>query len=113
MVQNRKKLIDILIGNLSNAVMHKILEKSIDKKELAEKYRKELINSFEIAKRYREKINPKNKPLSLYDINYVKDKIAKRVKSELLVRISKGYENISLFLVESETEAVLNDLGIK
>lgn len=113
MAQNRKKLIDILIGNLSNAVMHRILEKSTDKKELADKYRKELINSFEIAKRYREKINPKNKPLPSYDINYVKDKIVKRVKSELSVRISKGYENISLSLVESETEAVLNDLGIK
>ncbi len=28
MVQNRKKLIDILIGNLSNFVIHRTLEKS-------------------------------------------------------------------------------------
>ena len=58
MTQNRKKLISLLIGNLTNAIVHEILELSINKEELISKYRKELVTSFQIAKKYREKINP-------------------------------------------------------
>ncbi len=38
MVQNRNKLIDLFIGNISNSIVHKILEKAIDNKEIASKY---------------------------------------------------------------------------
>ena len=114
MAQNRKKLIVLLIGNLSNSIVHKILENAIkgEKRELADKYRRELMTSFQIAKRYREKINPINGPLSKKDILYIKDKTIKRVKSELQTRISKGYENITLSLVENEVDKALKDLHI-
>ena len=60
MVQNRNKLINLLIGNISNSVVHDILENAIDNEEIANKYEKELTTSFKIAKKYREKINPIN-----------------------------------------------------
>ena len=58
MPQNRNQLIELFTGNITNAIVHRILEKAIDKQEIADKYRKELITSFEVAKKYREKINP-------------------------------------------------------
>ena len=56
MVQNRNKLIELFLGNVSNAVVHEILQKAIEKEQIADKYRKELKNSFELAKKYREKL---------------------------------------------------------
>jgi hypothetical protein len=105
--------LDLLAGNISNLVVHSILERAISKKEIADKYRKELINSFEIAKKYREKINPIDRTLPFEDIKYLKDRILNRVKSELMVRILKGYSNIDLSLVESETEKRLKELSIR
>lgn len=112
MVQNRNRLIELFIGNISNSVVHRILEKAIDNEELTDKYRKELITSFEIAKRYRERINPIHTPLPEKDISYIKDKIIKRVKAELRTRISKGYENINLDVIEEEVDKVLRDTAI-
>ena len=63
MVQNRNKLLDIFLGNLSNAILHKILENAIDNNEIARKYEKELTTSFAIAMEYRAKINPVPVPL--------------------------------------------------
>ena len=60
---NRNKLIEIFISNLANAVIHRILEKAIDEQEIANAYNKEIKNSWKIAKRYREKINPANRNL--------------------------------------------------
>ncbi|MEK6830761.1 MAG: hypothetical protein AABX77_01930 [Nanoarchaeota archaeon] len=60
MPQNRNKLIDLFIGNISNAIIHEILERAIDQEEIADRYRKELNNSLNKAKEYREKINPTN-----------------------------------------------------
>ena len=111
MPQNRSKLIDLFIGNISNAIVHKILERSINKEELTSKYRKELITSYEIAKRYREKINPTNMPLPIKDIPYIKNKIANKVRLELLIRISKGYE-INLGLMDEEINKALKDMKI-
>ena len=51
MVQNRNKLIDLFVGNISNSVIHKILEKAADNKELSDKYQKELLTSLNIAKK--------------------------------------------------------------
>ncbi|MEK6926757.1 MAG: hypothetical protein AABW50_05775 [Nanoarchaeota archaeon] len=114
MVQNRNKLIDIFIGNMINSIVHIILERAIkkDKEYLADKYRKELITSFEIAKSYREKINPIKVPLPEKDAFYIKNKIVKRVKAELKIRILKGYENINLNEIENEVGKALKELNI-
>jgi len=112
MPQNRKKLIELFIGNIMNAIVHNILEKAIDKEEIADKYRKELIASFQIAKKYREKINPINLPLPERDTDYIKEKIIKRVKTELNLRIQRGYENINLDLVEKEVDETLKKLRV-
>jgi len=100
MVQNRKKLIDLFIGNISNSIIHEILEKAIDDEEISNRYQKELTTSLEIAKKYREKINPLNSSLPDKDVEYLKIKIRSKVKSELVLRISKGYKDIDLDLVD-------------
>lgn len=115
MVQNRNKLIELFIGNITNSILHDILKKAIIKEELvglADKYGKELITSFEIAKKYREKINPINNPLPIRDASYVKEKIIRKVKTELKIRIDKGYKNINLAVVEEETNKALKEMGI-
>ena len=112
MAQNKNKLINLFIGNASNSVVHKILEKAIKKEELTNKYRKKLIASFEIAKRYRDKINPSHTHLPEKDVLYIKDKLIKRVKAELSLRISKGYENINLEDVEKEVDEILRNLEV-
>ncbi|MEK6876715.1 MAG: hypothetical protein AABX63_04840 [Nanoarchaeota archaeon] len=109
MIQNRNKLIDLLIGNLSNAIVHKILEEAIEDEAVRKHYGRELLNSLEIAKRYREKINPINEPFPERDIVEIKSKIISKVNNELKLRISKGYENINLNAVEKTTNEMLKD----
>ena len=113
MVQNRNKLIDLFIGNIANVVVHEILERAVSKELLADKYRKELVASFEVAKHYREKINPTNRPLPEKDVLYIKEKIVHRVKAELMTRISKGYKNIDLNLIEDLVYRVLKNTNIE
>ncbi len=72
-VQNRNRLIELFIGNMANSIVHEILEKAIDDKELANRYEKELTTSLEIAKKYRAKINPVNNPLLDRDVRYIKN----------------------------------------
>jgi hypothetical protein len=111
MSQNRNKLIDLFIGNLTNAILHRILEKAIDLPEVISKYKKEIITSWDIAKAYREKINPPT-ALPQKDISEIKEKIIRRVKSELTSRISRGYKNLSLEIVEDEVEKALSEMKI-
>ena len=80
MVQNRKKLIDLFIGNISNSIAHKILEKATDNKDLADKYNKELLNSLNIAKKYRNKINPVNARFPNKDVGYIRNKVRIKLK---------------------------------
>ena len=113
MVQNRNKLVELFIGNLSNAIIHRILEKAIfDNPEMTVKYSKEIKTSWEIAKEYREKINPKATILPEKDAEEIKAKVAKKVKNELLLRISKGYKNINHNLIEPEINNALISLKI-
>ena len=70
---NRNKLLELFISNLSNVIVHKILEEAIEKPEIANVYSKEMKNSFEISKIYREKINPLTPPLPETDIEYIKN----------------------------------------
>lgn len=112
MGQNRGKLVELFIGNISNAVVHEILEKAVRVDFMAGKYRKELITSFEIAKRYREKINPVDRPLPTLDCAEIKRKIISRVNSELMLRISKGYTGLDISSVEPLVDKMLKDLII-
>ena len=89
-----------------------ILEKATVKEELSNKYNKELLSSLDIARKYREKINPIKNLLPKKDASYIKNKIINKVKSELLMRISKGYENIDLDLVEELVNVFLKKMII-
>ena len=111
-LKNSNKLIELFIGNIANAIVHSLLELAIGAELVADKYRKELASSFEAAKRYREKINPISRMFPDKDVAYIKEKIMARVKSELITRISKGYDNIDLELIESLTDKALKDVKI-
>jgi len=113
MAQNRNKIIDLFIGNVSNAVVHEILEKAIDVNEIINRYGKESKISFEVAKRYREKINPVDKILPSEDILRIRNKVINNVKNELNIRILKGYKNINLDLVEEITDKFLKEMKIE
>ena len=115
MTQNRNKLIELFISNISNIIVHNILENAIknERLDLEEKYRKELINSFNIAKKYREKINPINDCLPYKHSSYIKNKIKNKVITELKLRINKGYKNINLSLINIEVNKVLKKLMVE
>lgn len=109
---NRNKLITLFISNLTIAIVHKILEKAIENQDITEKYNKEIKNSWEIAKNYRNKINPIDKSLPIKDISEIKSKIIAKIKNELNLRIEKGYTNIDMSLVEKFVDESLKELGI-
>lgn len=112
MPQNRNKLIELFIGNISNSIIHKILEKAVDDKDIADRYGKELTTSLEIAKKYRAKINPADMSLPGKDIEYIKNRLINKVKSELMVRISKGYSNINPDLAEELVDKALEEMKV-
>jgi len=112
MSQNRKKLIELFIGNISNSVVHKILEKAIDEENIRKRYGKEFSTSLDVAKRYRERINPINIPLPDKDTAYIKEKIIRKVKAELEQRISRGYQNIDLGLIEPTINDLLKKMDV-
>ena len=112
MSQNRNKLIDLFIGNISNSVVHRILEKAIDEEDIRKHYDKEFLTSLNIAKRYREKINPINTPLPDKDIEEIKEGVIKKVRAELELRISKGYKNINIELVEPTVNEILKETKV-
>ena len=97
---------------LINAVIHEILEKAINDEQVSKRYNKEISISLDKAEIYREKINPINKPLSNKDLSYLKTKILNKVKTELKIRISKGYKNIDLTLADELMNKMLKDIGI-
>lgn len=101
-----------MISNLANSVTHQILEKAIDKQEISEKYGKEVKNSWQIAKIYRDKINPVNNVLPAKDVEEIKSKIISRVKLELNLRVNRGYQNIDFSLVEKFVENVLKEFKV-
>ena len=112
MVQNRNKLIDLLIGNTANVITHRVLEKAIQDEDIAKKYFKEIKNSLDIASKYREKINPIDHPMPLKDAQEIKERIMAKVKGELSLRISRGYQGINLALVEVFLDEALTELKI-
>ena len=55
MSQNKKDIIDRFIGNLSNAVIHQILDKAVQNEEISLKYRKEINISLDKSKNIQRK----------------------------------------------------------
>lgn len=109
---NRSKIINLFIGNISNSILHQILETAIDDENIRKHYNKELNISLDIAKRYREKINPVHCCLHSNDVEYIKDRIHHRVTSELRLRISKGYKNINLDLIDETINKFLKETNV-
>ncbi len=114
MSQNRREVIERFIGNLANYILHSILEKAVEKshREFLPGYQRELKNSMSVATAYRNKIHPLDAYLPEKDSAYIKNKIIQRVKNDLHLRISKGYENIDISLIEPSVEKVLKELKI-
>ncbi len=77
MVQNRNRLIELFIGNIANAVLHRILEEAIRDESLSDYYKKEQTTSKVAAMTYKEKINPKDSALPEKDIDYIQEKVKK------------------------------------
>lgn len=113
MPQNRNKLIDLLIGNLSNAVTHAILEKSIKDQKFIDGYRKEMEVSMNIAMKYRSEITPFKTYLKIEEADSIKIKITNKVNNELNKRIAKGYTGIDLNLVSEIVNKFLKKIKIK
>jgi len=113
MPQNRKKLIELIIGTLSNAIVHEVLRVASRNKEIAVYYEKEIENAINISEKYRERINPLNKPFLNRDIVYIREKIISRARAELMTRISKGYKNIDLNLIEKFVVKALKNMAIE
>ena len=112
MSQNRNKLLALFTGNIANSVVHSILQQAIEEEILRKHYEKEQSVSMNIALKYRQKINPQHSPLPQRDISYITEKIKRKVKAELNVRISRGYTNINLDLIEPTIQEFLTDAGV-
>lgn len=112
MTQNRNKLLSHLVGNLASAVVHKVLEEAAGEEPIKKYYYDEFSNSIEAAKRYREKVNPVNEPLSDKDTAQIREKVVAKAITELKLRIVRGYKNISLDKAEKATEELLADLNV-
>lgn len=113
MVHNRNKLLILLIGNLANAVVHKVLEEATKEEILRKRYDKESLVSYEVAKRYREQINPLQRCLSEKDAEEIKEEVMRRARQELQTRISKGYRDIDIALVEPVLQKLMKELKIE
>lgn len=109
---NRNKSIDLLIGNIANVVLHEILENAIEDELIRNHYEKEIMHSLIIAKKYRKMINPVDVSLPEKDIKHIKDQIMKRVKSALMLRISKGYQNLKIESIEEITDKFLKQIKV-
>lgn len=79
---------------------------------LREHYDRESLSSFEVARRYREKINPVQRELPENDVDKIKEEVFKRAGKELRLRIDKGYEGVKLGLLGEILEKVLEELKI-
>lgn len=112
MTQNRNKLLDLLIGNLANAVVHRVLEEAAEDELRRKYYNDELSNSVEIAKNYRKKINPVSEPLPDKDVAEIRERTISKAEAELKLRIAKGYEKINIGSVGEVTDKLLADLKV-
>lgn len=112
MAQNRNKLIQLFIGNISNSVVHEILAKAIGDLNIRKHYSQELRVSFGIAMEYREKINPADAALPEKDARLIKGAIASKVMAELQLRIARGYRGIDINLAETAIDKALRETKV-
>lgn len=112
MAQNRNRLIKRFTGNLSNSIIHEILEKAINDEDIRKKYDKESTISLKIAMKYRKKINPTGTSLPEKDVKYIREDVVKKVRSELRSRIAKGYLNIDISSVDKIVDKFLKNLKV-
>ncbi|MEK6964562.1 MAG: hypothetical protein AABX70_09180 [Nanoarchaeota archaeon] len=112
MPQNRNKRIELFIANLTNVIVHRILEIAVDNKEIASKYKKEIEASLKLTKKYREQINPIQSPLPEKQALAIRQKLLNKAEIRLSSRISQGYKNLHLDQVEEFVEAALKELKI-
>lgn len=103
----------LLIGNLANVVVHKVLEEATKEEILRKRYDKESLISYEVAKRYREQINPLQRCLSPEDAGQIRKEVIRRAYQELQVRISKGYREVNLALVEPVLQKLMKELRVE
>jgi hypothetical protein len=101
-----------MASNLAVGVVHHILEDAIDIPEIASRYRKETLNAFAVAKKYRGQINPPTMPLAASDIATLREKTSRKVRAELARRIAKGYTGIDLERIAADVDAALQELKI-
>ncbi len=110
MTQNRNKILDLMTGSLSNAIVHSILELSCDETALKAKYKKEAFNSFQIALEFRNRINPLFRPLPQRPL--IEIKVTRRVEAELNNRIRKGYIGVDVTIIKAQVEKYFQELRI-
>ena len=102
----------MFIANISNAVVHQVLEKSIEEYYLRKKYNHEFINSLNVSKRYRDKINPANTKFAENDKEEIRKKIKNNTLNELKIRINKGYKEINIGLIDNVIDNILKELKV-
>lgn len=110
MTQNRNKVLSLMTGSLSNAIVHSILELSCDETALKEKYKKEASDSFQIALKFRNRINPLFRLLPQRSL--IEIRVARRVEAELNNRIKRGYVGVDMTLVRTQIEEYFRELRI-
>ena len=102
-VQNRNKLLKHLIGHLSTAVTHRILQEAIAEEILRKYYGKEAMHAMEKAIEYRKSINPPDTPIS----EDIRERIMRNVRNELQKRQAKGYPGLDFERIPVVTDAML------
>ncbi|MDD4877735.1 MAG: hypothetical protein PHO02_01715 [Candidatus Nanoarchaeia archaeon] len=105
---NKSKLVRIFIGNIANAVVHEVLENAIEEQSLRSHYGKEMLNSMQLARKYREQLNPIDKTLP-ESVN-IRRQIVKKAEQELKLRIKKGYTGINIDSTSKIAEKLLKKL---
>jgi len=109
---NKSAIIERFTGQVATLIVHIIIDKSSESEEMHQKYVKEINNSLSLAEKYRNDINPIDRPLHSSDIEYIKQKIYGKVKAELQSRTLRGYENIQWDLINEEIDKLLKKLNI-
>ena len=112
MPQNRNKLIELLIGNLANVILHQILEQASDDPDVTLKYRKEIEASWKLAKKYREQIHPLKHPFPEIQLDTIRKRLLNKVKAKLSIRIAKGYKNLYVNQAKRWIDEALKKLNI-
>lgn len=108
---NRNKLLKHLIGHLSTAVTHRILQEAIEEEHLRNYYGKEAAHALEKAIEYRSGINPP--VFSTEEADALRQRITQNVRNELQKRQEKGYIGIDFSRIATVTDELLVELAVR